>query len=535
LPQFKSGIVVSAHPLATKIGVGILRKGGNAVDAAVGTALGLGVGAPAFSGIGGGGFALIWLAREGKAVFVDYRERAPHAAKEDMFRVTNSGKVVRDENSVGYRAVAVPGAIAGHSLMLEKYGRMKLREVIAPCVSAARKGLLVTKALAYAWKQSATKLKRFKKSSAIYLKRGEAYREGDKLILTELAESYSAIAHEGASEFYSGQIAKRIVETMESNGGLLSRQDLESFKPTIREPIHGSYKGFEVISAPPPSSGGAIIQQTLNMLEDYPTQDYGHNSAQALHVIAETLGRGFVNCRAQVGDPDFSKAPIPKLLSKDFASILASTIRPARASLPDGPAELASAPTSSTSHLVAIDSEHNIVSLTESVECYFGSGIVVPGTGIVMNDTMHDFDPRPNQPNSVASWKIPMSSMSPTIILKNGTPFMAVGSAGATRIVSSTLQTILNVLDFGMTVKDAVAAPRIHVHKNQVQLESSVGQDSAASLREMGYDVRVKQAAARMYFGGVHAAIIDPDNTLEGGSDPRRNGLALGLTDRFSI
>ncbi len=527
MPQFKSGIVVAAHPLAARIGMNILRKGGNAVDAAVATALGLGVAAPAFCGVGGGGFALIWLAREGKALFVDYRERAPHAAKYDMFQVTSTGKVFRDENSVGYKAVAVPGAIAGHSLMLEQYGRMSLRDVLQQSISYARKGFQVTKALAYAWIQSASKLKRFKSSSAVYLRKGRPYREGDKITLRDLAKSYFAMARNGPSEFYSGRIAKRITDDMASHGGLVSNKDLESYKPTIREPVRGSYKGLEVISAPPPSSGGPIIVQTLNMLENYPLSSYGHNSVQAIHVISEALGRGYINCRAHVCDPDFSRTRFDNLISKDFAKTLASTIKLDTASIPIGAGNLPSMPTSSTSHLVAIDSEHNVVSMTESVECYFGSGVVVPDTGIILNDTMHDFDPNPNQPNSVAPWKIPMSSMSPTIILKNGTPVIAVGSAGATRIISSALQAILNFFEFGKPIKDAVAAPRLHIHQNQIQLESGVARQSAASLRRMGHEVKTKRAG--MYFGGVHAAILNQNNTLEGASDPRRDGSTLGL------
>lgn len=527
MPQFKSGIVVSAHPLATRIGVSILRKGGNAVDASVAASLGLGVGAPAFSGIGGGGFALIWLAREEKALFVDYRERAPHAAKMDMFRVTSSGKVVQNENSVGYKAVAVPGAIAGHSLMLEKYGRMKFGEVITPAISHAREGVQVTKALAYAWKQSASKLKRFKPSSAIYLKKGRPYREGDGIILRDLAKTYSAIARDGPSEFYGGSIGRQITREMESHEGLLSQDDLERYQPTIREPVHGSYKNLEVISAPPPSSGGSIIIQTLNMLENYPIKSYGHNSVQALRTIAETLARGYTNCRAHVCDPDFSRAPMKALISKEFAKTLTSTIRAGNASLPLRPVDFSSMPTSSTSHLVVVDSEHNVVSMTESIECYFGSGLVVPDTGILLNDTMHDFDTNSNQPNSVAPWKIPMSSMSPSIILKDGRPFMVVGGAGATRIVSSTLQVILNVLEFGMNPKDALASPRMHINKNQVELEGTVPRECATSLRKMGYRVAVKDAD--LYFGGVQVAMLRASNALEGAADPRRDGTALGF------
>ncbi len=525
--RFKSGIVVSAHPLASKIGVNILRKGGNAVDAAVATVLGLGVVAPAFCGIGGGGFALIWLAREEKALFVDYRERAPHAAKEDMFQLSSSGKVLRYENSVGYKAVGVPGAIAGHSLMLEKFGRMNFRDVYEPAISHARKGFKISSALAYAWKQNASKLEQFKSSSAAYMRKGRPYREGDKLTPKDLAESYSAIADNGPSEFYNGKIAKRITEDMAAHEGLVSDNDLEDYRPTIREPLRGSYKELEIISAPPPSSGGPIILQTLNMLENYPLKDYGHNSTRALHIISETLGRGFINCRAHVCDPDFTQVQLGNLVSKDFSNTLASSIRLDNASLPLGPANLPSMSSSSTSHLVAIDGDHNVVSMTESVECYFGSGVVIPGTGIILNDTMHDFDPNPNQPNSVAPWKIPMSSMSPTIILNNGTPTMALGSAGATRIVSSTLQTFLNVAELGMPIKDAVAAPRLHIQQNQIQLESGITRLSAGNLRRMGHEVSVKRGG--MYFGGVHAAVINPDNTLEGAPDPRRDGSAMGI------
>jgi gamma-glutamyltranspeptidase/glutathione hydrolase len=459
-------------------------------------------------------------------LFVDYRERAPHAATEEMFHVTSTGKVVRDENSVGYKAVAVPGTVAGHSLILEKYGSMKLKEVIAPAIPHARGGVQVTKGLAYAWKQSAHKLKPFKNSASTYLKKGKPYSQGDRFVLRDLAKSYSTIARDGPSEFYNGRIANRIIEDMKSNGGLLSSEDMQSYRPTVREPVHGTYRDFEVISAPAPSSGGSIILQTLNMLEDYPLKSYGHNSTQALHILAETLDRGYLNCRAHICDPEFSRRPFDRLVSKEFAKTLTSTIKPGAASLPLGPAYLSSVPTSCTSHLVAIDSERNIVSMTESVECYFGSGIVVPQTGIILNDTMHDFDPRPGQPNSVAPWKIPMSSMSPTIILKDGTPFLTAGSAGGPRIVSSTLQTILNVLDFGLPIQDAVAAPRIHMYQNLIQMENAVPKTSAIGLRNMGYQVKMK--GPPIYFGGVHAAMIQVDE-LQGAADPRRDGTAFGL------
>ena len=530
---FKSGLVVSANPIASRSGLRILKKGGNAVDAAVTTAHTLGVAAPAFSGIGGGGFALIWLAREAKAIFVDYRERAPLGAMEDMFRITASGRVSRDENSVGYKAVAVPTALAGHASILEKYGTMRLENTLEPAIRYARRGFRVGRALAYTWKLSTNKLKRFKDSRSTYLRNGRAYRLGQEIKLPQLAKTLAAIASKGVSEFYSGTISKKILGDMTLNGGLLAPADFERYAPTIREPVRGLYKGYEVISAPPPSSGGTIILQALNMLENYDLSGNGPASTSALHILAEALARSYISCRTRISDPDFSE-PIGELLSKDFARELAATIDPNASSVP---AEATSSPlmsASNTSHLVTVDSEHNVVSLTESVECYFGSGVTVPGTGVILNDTMHDFEPKPHMVNSVAPWKIPMSCMSPTIVLKEGRPIMALGSAGGPRIPSSTLQVFLNAIEFEMGLEDAVSAPRIHVHGNLVQVENTMNREAVSGLRKMGHKVEVKRLVDKenpgLYFGGVHAAQLLQDNSLIGAPDPRRDGSALAYS-----
>jgi gamma-glutamyltranspeptidase/glutathione hydrolase len=533
MPQLKSGVVVAAHPLAARAGVNMLRKGGNAIDAAVATALALGTVTPAFCGIGGGGFALVWLAREEEAVFVDYRERAPRAATQDMFQVTAKEKVVGNANSVGYRAVAVPGSVAGHSLLLEKYGRLGLKNALSPAIGYARRGFRVSRALAYASKLSVSKLRRFKNTGSTYLRRGRTYHEGEKIALKALAETFASIRKNGPNEFYTGNISKKISETIRANGGLLSIGDLEHFKPVVREPVRGTYREFEVISAPPPSSGGATILQTLNMLENYQLKELGQNSTRALHLISETMARSLTNCRTNICDPDSSSVPVDGLISKDVARRSASTIRLDAASPQLESSYHPSRPTSSTSHLVTVDAEHNVVSMTESIECYFGSGVIASDTGILLNDTMHDFDPRPDRLNSVAPWKIPMSSMSPTIMMKDGRPIMAAGSAGATRIISSTLQAILNVLDFGMNVGDAVRAPRIHVQENLLQIEAGISVETVGGLRRMGHAARVMRSRdpldPGLYFGGVHAVQLRPDGVLEGAADPRRDGQALGL------
>ena len=526
----KRGIVVSANPLASKAGAHVLKKGGNAVDAAITTAHVLGVAAPAFSGIGGGGFALIWLARQEKPVFIDFREKAPATARDDMFGLTPSGKVAGKENEVGYKAVAVPGAISGHDLILEKYGTLGLRETFTPATRLARRGFPVGRALAYTWKLSTRKLQRFKESRSTYLRNGKPVGEGAKIALPSLGRTLTTIVREGAREFYRGGVARSIVEDMTAHGGLITAGDLEAYEPTIREPLRQKYKDFEIISAPPPSSGGAIILESLNLLERFPIKNYGNRSPQTIHLLAEALARSYMNCRNTISDPAFSNPPTDRLVSKLFAEELASTIPLHRSSIPSAPTSVPLMPASNTTHLVAIDAERNIVSLTESVECYFGSGVTVSGTGIILNDTMHDFEPHPRMTNSVAPRKIPMSSMSPTIVLKGGRPVLALGSAGGPRIVSSTLEVLLNVIEYGFGLQDALAEPRVHVREAEVQLEEPLG-TAVRELRKMGHSVRVKKRTGSgdpgLYFGGVHAAQLSESNSLVGAPDPRRDGLAV--------
>ncbi len=524
--RFKHGVVVAAHPLAAQAGMAILKRGGNAVDAAVGTALTLGVVTPAFCGIGGGGFALLWLAKEDKPVFVDYRERAPASATNSLFRVMPKGNVVRDENSVGYRAVGVPGTLAGDSLLLQDYGNLKLRDVIAPAMAHARKGILVSRGMAQVWRKSITKLRRFKGSRETYLKRNGPYRTGESIALKDLARTLGTIASNGISEFYTGRIAKKMIRDIQTGGGLISEIDLERFQPTLREPVRAGFKDLEIISAPPPSCGGIIMTQALKMLEQT-NERLHHNSAETLHLMSEVLMRANTS-RTLVCDPDSSTIPISKLISDSYCNEMKSSISLDKASSILPHLGNSGHINSCTSHLSVIDSEGNVASVTESVECYFGSGVVVPNTGILLNDTMHDFDPKPGRLNSVGPGKIPMSSMSPTILLKDGRPLLAVGSAGGPRIPSSTLQALLNVTEFGMSVEDAVAAPRIHVKDTLVQVEGRIPPQTIAALRKMGHEVEVKRPT-EIYFGGVHAAYSKLiTGELEGGADPRRDGEPAG-------
>src|SRR5208283_3287501 len=524
--RFRHGEVSSSHHLASKAGVEVLKKGGNAVDAAVATALTLGTVTPAFCGIGGGGFALIWLAGERKTIFIDYREQAPQAASETMFTLTRDG-VSGNENSMGYKSIAVPGAVAGHSFMVERFGQLKGKQLFEAAIRHARKGFTVSRTMAEAWSTSYHKLEPFKSSRSIYLNKGMPFKRGRKIRLAQLSRSLSSIAARGPSEFYNGTIGMKLVEDMEANNGLVTADDLERFKPIMREPIRGSYRGFEIISAPPPSSGGAIIIEALNMLENFQFERGDAKSPRTLHLTAEALVRGFINCRANICDPAFAQVPIETLASKNFAQKLAGTIDENKASHLVEPVNISGVPTSNTSHLCVVDSERNVVAMTESVECYFGSGVVVPGTGIVLNDTMHDFDPRRGRLNSVAPGKIPMSSMSPTIVHRDGIPYLAIGSAGSTRIVSSVLQTLLGVLEFDLSMERAVCAPRIHIQGDEIEAESRIPRASIDALRQMGHRVKLKRPR-ELYFGGVHTVMIRSDDRLEGVADPRRDGVASG-------
>ena len=527
MPRFKRGIVVAAHPLAAQSGMAILKKGGNAVDAAVGTALTLGVVAPAFCGIGGGGFALLWLAKEEKAVFVDYRERAPASATENMFQITPKGNVVRHENSVGIKAVGVPGTLAGDSLLIQSYGNLKLGDVIGYAITHASRGFSVTRGLAEVWRKSATKLRQFKSSRRIYLKRGRPYHQNERIVLRDLAKTLRAIVRGGIPEFYTGRTAKEIVSGMRTDGGLVSATDLERFEPTLREPVQGRFKDLEIISAPPPSSGGITILQTLRMVQGM-NRKLEHNSPETLHLLSEALMRANTS-RPLVCDPESSPVPVDNLLSDAYCNKLEASIQPDRASGEVPSFDISQDINSCTTHLSVIDGEGNVAAVTESIECFFGSGRVVSNTGVLLNDTMHDFDPRAGRLNSVGPGKIPISSMSPTIVLKDGEPLLVAGSAGGPRIPSSTLQVLLNVAEFGMSVEDAVAAPRIHVKENLIQAEAGIAPKTIEALRKMGHRVEVR-GSMDMYFGGVHAAVCDPKTRgLEGGADPRRDGEAAGF------
>lgn len=521
---YRHGCVSAAHPLAAEAGVNCLRRGGNAVDAAVTTAFALHVLLPAFSGVGGGGCALVWQAKNKKPTFVNYRERAPLKATSTMYPALDDGTVPDRSNSVGYKAVAVPGALAGESLLLSKFGTIDLKEAMSPAIRWAENGFEVSNALNDVMTRSVEKLNRFPSSADIFLRASTPYKIGEILILRDLARSLRCIADEGIDVFYRGEIGQTIVKDVTRNRGLLTREDLVSYRPIIERPLRSQYRGYRLYTSPPPF-GGVTVLEVLHALEQFDISRIGHNTVEGLRVLSGAMAYAYQDRRRYLGDPRFTKVPIKILLSRKHAKSISGKVSSershgGRANPPQG---------DSTTHLTAVDDQGNVVAMTETIECYFGSGVTVPGTGILLNDEMHDFDPRPRRANSVKAGKQPASYMSPTIVFKEEKFVLGLGSPGGSRIVSAVTQTLSNVLDHGLSLSAAVAAPRIHCENSGVQLEGRISRDTAEKLVMRGKKVNLRKEFD-IYFGGVHAvAKAASKEGLCGAADPRRDGVAKGF------
>ncbi len=522
----RSGAVASAHPLASAAGLRTLKRGGNAVDAAVAASLALGVVAPAFSGIGGGGFFLIHL-KGGETVYLDYREVAPRASKPGMFRLGEDGAPMDFANSMGYRAVGVPGTVAGLTHALENYGRLSFKDVASYAIEYARRGFEVSRFLGYILSNNvdnaSLKVKTFPETRRNWLKQGWTYRAGETKKSRDLADTLDLLGLEGRDAFYCGRLSETIADDMSKNGGLVDGSDLRRYSVKVRKPVTGNYKGFEVHAMPPPSLGGIAIIQLLNIFEEMDLGGSGLNSAETIASMAKAISVVWPPLRKQIADPDFLASDIARLASKDHAAKLwfGRGERGASSGRDAG---------SQTTHLSVIDGEGNVAAVTESIECYFGSGVTVPGTGFCLNDTMHDFDPRPGSPNSIEPGKRPVSNMAPMLLMRDGEPYLVAGSAAGPRIVTATLQTILNVVDHSLDIQAAVDAPRFHYQgAGAIRMESRIGPGVRRRLREMGFEsetpnyVQLRQGYDA-YFGGVHAILVGKRGELRGGADARRQG-----------
>jgi gamma-glutamyltranspeptidase/glutathione hydrolase len=523
----RHGMVVAMEATAADVGVSVLQKGGNAMDAAVAVGFALAVTHPFAGNIGGGGYMLVRMA-DGRATFIDFRERAPEKATRNMYLDAN-GNPTR-ESIEGWRSSGVPGTVRGFEMALAKFGTRTWAESLAPARELATKGFPVTYALAESLKGSRA-LASSPESKRIFHKNGAFFEVGDTLAQPELARTLERIAQNGANEFYEGETARRFADEMGRHGGLISLADLRNYKAIERAPLTGKYRGYTVITAPPSSSGGIALLEMLGILEGTGYENAGPGSAASIHYLAEAMRRAYADRNEYVGDPDFVTVPIAGLLDPAYLAKLRASIDRERATPSDHvrPGRPAGTDHPETTHYSVVDAAGNAVAVTYTLNGGYGNGITVPGLGFLLNNEMDDFASKPGTPNmfglvqgeanAIRPGKRPLSSMTPTMVLKDGKLFMTAGAPGGSRISTAVLQVILNVLDFGMNVQDAVDAPRVH-HQwlpDTLSLERGISPDTVALLKGRGYDVDYSPGVVLAQV----AAIVSDGGWLQGASDGR--------------
>lgn len=531
----RKGMVVAQEPLAADVGIAVLKSGGNAVDAAVAVGFALAVTYPYAGNIGGGGFMLIRMA-DGRTTFIDFREKAPLKASRDMY-LDAEGKLTRD-SLVGWRAAGVPGTVRGLELAQKKYGQKSWGDLLQPAIDLAAKGFPVSRWMMQSLHYSAETLSLFPDSKRIFLKDGAIYDWNETLQQPELARTLERIAHQGAKDFYEGETAQIIAREMEKNGGLITLADLRDYQAVERKPLEGDYKGYHIITSPPPSSGGIGILQMLGMLDGTGYEKSGAGSANTYHYLAEVMRRFYADRNEYLGDPDFVKNPNTALLDPSYIRKRRESIDPSLATPSDqnSPGLPAGKESTETTHYSIADEQGNVVAVTYTLNAGYGSCVTVPGAGFLLNDEMDDFAAKPGSPNlfglvqgeknAIAPGRRPLSSMVPTIVLKNGKPFLALGAPGGSRIITAVLQVMLNVMDFGMNVQDAIDFPRVH-HQwkpDRLDIERGISPDTIALLKKAGYHIEETKPAV---IARVEGILID-GGWLQGGHDDRGAGKATG-------
>ena len=535
-----SGLAMTSSPYANAIGKAVLDSGGNAIDAAVAVSYALAVTHPAAGNIGGGGFALIHLAN-GEDIALDFREVAPKAASRDMF-LDSKGEVIPNAAVTGYLSVGVPGSVKGMSAMLDKYGTKTLSELLEPAVMLAEKGFMVTQRQQETMQEVQSDFAKFESSSKYFLKEnGEIYKDGDILIQKDLAKTLRILQKEGESAFYQGEIAKAMVRDIQKGGGILTLQDLKDYKVKWRKPLHGSYRGYDIITMPPPSSGGAHILEILNIIENADMAKLGFASSKSIHLLTEAMRQAQADRSSFMGDPDFIDLPLDTLLSKEYAREVYRSIKTNRATPSDriipglGKIKQNNNPNlhegSNTTHFSVVDKWGNAVSVTYTLNRRYGSGAAVSGYGFLLNDQMENFSIKVGYPNrhgmiegtnnAIAPNKRPLSTMSPTMILKDGKLYVVLGSPGSGKIISVVAQVIVNLIDYKMDLVTAVESPRFHMQwqPDTLDIEKfSINKDTQEILKRMGYKVIETDT-----MGDVNAILIDPKTGIIYGTlDPRR-------------
>lgn len=532
----KHGMVAAEHMLASRIGLDVLKRGGNAVDAAVAVGFALAVVLPNAGNLGGGGFMVLHDAASGENVALDFRELAPAKASRDMY-LDEQGRVAEGRSLFTHLAVGVPGTVAGMEHALKRWGTKRLADLIAPSIKLAESGFEVSPTMAKMLAVEKERLGQWASTRAVFFKNGAPLKAGDRLVQKDLAKSLRLIARHGSKVFYRGEIGDKIVAEMAQHGGLIDRDDLKNYKVEERAPVRGDYRGYTIVSMPPPSSGGTHIVQILNLLERYPLSQYGANSAQTIHLLAETMKLAYADRAEYLGDPAFVTVPVKGLTSNKYADDLARRIDPDTALPADAikPGQPQPYESDQTTHYSIVDAKGNAVAVTYTLNLSFGCGIVANGTGILLNNEMDDFSAKPGVPNAygliggeanaIQPGKRPLSSMSPTLVLKDGKPWLVTGSPGGARIITTTLQTIVNAIDFGMNPAEAASTPRIH-HQwlpDELRVEKGLSPDTLEILQKRGHKISVKPTMGRTQ------TIQLRDDGLYGYSDPRNpDGATIG-------
>jgi gamma-glutamyltranspeptidase / glutathione hydrolase len=528
------GMVVAQEKLAARVGSDILKRGGNAVDAAVATGFAMAVTYPPAGNIGGGGFMVIHLRDRGEDIAVDYRETAPNAATPQIF-LGSDGRPDAAKSRDSALGIGVPGTVAGLALALDKYGSGKftLAELLQPAIELARDGYVVSDNFADTLPVWHKRLARWPSSRQFSRADGTPLQEGDRFVQPDLAATLAAIAAQGPRGFYEGPVAERVVKAVDDAGGIMTLDDLKAYSAVIRTPVHGTYRGYDVVSMPQPSSGGVVLVEMLNILEGLPLGDMKQGSPASLHLLIEAMKRAYADRAHYLGDPSFTSAPIATMIAKDYAAKLRASIAIDRAAPWDE--TLAAKPPregSNTTHFSVVDNFGNAVSNTYTLNFPYGVGLVAEGTGVLLNNELDDFTAAPGASNAYGlvgyeanlpgPGKRPLSSMSPTIVLKGGTPVLVTGSPGGSRIISTVLQVIVNVLDYHMDVAAAVAAPRLH-HQwrpDEVRIERGFGDDVLAALKAKGHQIVEPMGPTSAN------SILVTANGLLGAPDPRTRGAA---------
>ncbi len=533
--SYKNGVVVTAHPEASKVGVEILKKGGNAIDASIAVQFALAVVYPNAGNIGGGGF-LIYRDSKGKTDALDYREKAPLKASEDMYWDKN-GNAITDLSLYGQFAAGVPGTVDGMVKAHEKYGKLNWKELVQPAINLAQKGFKITKQQAGELTNKHNDFVKYNsKTNALTSK--SSWKEGDLLIQKDLASTLKLIQQKGRAGFYEGKTADLIVKEMKRGNGIISYEDLKSYHSVWRTPVSGNYKGFKVISMPPPSSGGIALVSLFQSIEDYPINKWGFQADSTIQVMVEAERRVYADRAEHLGDPDFINVPQKQLLDKSYNVNRMKDFSFDKATLSSAikAGEIIGKESMETTHYVIVDKDGNAASVTTTLNNSYGSLVVVEGAGFLLNDEMDDFSVKPGTPNlyglvggkanAIEPSKRMLSSMTPSILEKDGKLFMVVGTPGGSTIITSVFQVILNVVDFGMTMQEAVAAPRFH-HQwlpDQIDYEpNAISENIRESLKRKGYTLKERKP-----YGRVEGILVNTDGTYQAGADPRGDDKAVG-------